>query len=90
MIYTDILVIGAGITGTALARELSRYDASLCVVDRSCDVAGGATKANSGIVHAGYDAKPAASRQSITSAAPRCILPSVRRSACRISTAGHW
>ena len=58
MIYTDILVIGAGITGTALARELSRYDASLCVVDRSCDVAGGATKANSGIVHAGYDAKP--------------------------------
>ena len=58
MIHTDILVIGAGITGTAVARSLSRYDASLCVIDRACDVAEGATKANSGIVHAGYDAKP--------------------------------
>ena len=58
MITTDILIIGAGITGTALARELSRYEASVCIVDRACDVADGATKANSGIVHAGYDAKP--------------------------------
>ena len=58
MLHTDILIIGAGITGTAVARALSRYDASVCVVDRACDVAEGATKANSGIVHAGYDAKP--------------------------------
>lgn len=58
MITTDVLIIGAGITGTALARELSRYDVSVCVADRACDVAEGATKANSGIVHAGYDAKP--------------------------------
>ena len=56
--YTDILIIGAGITGTAVARALSRYDASVCVLDRACDIAEGATKANSGIVHAGYDAKP--------------------------------
>ena len=58
MIRTDILVIGAGITGTSVARELSRYNASVCVVDRACDIAEGATKANSGIVHAGYDARP--------------------------------
>ena len=55
---TDILVIGAGITGTAIAREISRYDVSCVVIDRACDVAEGATKANSGIVHAGYDAIP--------------------------------
>ena len=55
---TDILIIGAGITGTALAREISRYDVSCVVIDRACDVAEGATKANSGIVHAGYDAVP--------------------------------
>ena len=54
----DILIIGAGITGTALAREISRYDVSCVVIDRACDVAEGATKANSGIVHAGYDAVP--------------------------------
>ena len=59
MEYTsDILLIGAGVTGCATARVLSRYAASVTVLDRGCDVAEGATKANSGIVHAGYDAVP--------------------------------
>ena len=53
---TDILVIGAGITGCSVAREVSRFDCSAMVIDRAGDVAEGATKANSGIVHAGYDA----------------------------------
>ena len=55
---SDILVIGSGVTGCAVARELSRYHASVTVLDRESDVAEGATKANSGIVHAGYDAAP--------------------------------
>ena len=55
---TDILIIGAGITGCAVSRELSRYCSSVTVIDRASDVAEGATKANSGIVHAGYDALP--------------------------------
>ena len=55
---TDVLIIGAGITGCALARELSRYHASVAVLERESDVAEGATKANSGLVHAGYDALP--------------------------------
>ena len=59
MQYTsDVLIIGAGITGCSVARELSRYRARVTVIDRGNDVASGATKANSGIVHAGYDAKP--------------------------------
>ena len=55
---SDIVIAGAGITGVSLARELSRYDVSVTVLDRGEDIAEGATKANSGIVHAGYDAKP--------------------------------
>ena len=55
---SDILIIGSGITGCAVARELSRYNASVIVLEKESDVAEGATKANSGIVHAGYDAVP--------------------------------
>ena len=55
--HVDILIIGAGVIGCALARELSRYEASVAVVERMSDVAEGASKANSGIVHAGFDAK---------------------------------
>lgn len=52
------MIIGAGVVGCALARELSRYEASVAVLERMSDVAEGASKANSGIVHAGFDAKP--------------------------------
>ncbi len=54
----DILIIGAGVTGCAVARVLSRYEARITVIDRGADVAEGASKANSGIVHAGFDAHP--------------------------------
>ena len=53
----DCLVIGAGISGAMVARELSKYDLSICIVEAMGDVAMGATKANSAIVHAGFDAK---------------------------------
>lgn len=52
----DIVIIGAGVSGCAVARELSRYQASVCVVERCEDVCCGTSKANSGIAHAGYDA----------------------------------
>lgn len=54
----DVIVIGAGITGCVTARELSRYNADVLVLEKGNDVASGATKANSGIVHAGFDAHP--------------------------------
>ncbi|WMJ83962.1 NAD(P)/FAD-dependent oxidoreductase [Oscillospiraceae bacterium LTW-04] len=52
----DIVIIGAGVTGCAIARELSRYNASICLVEKCEDVCCGTSKANSAIVHAGYDA----------------------------------
>lgn len=54
----DVTIIGAGIIGTFIARELSRYDLKVLVVDKENDIADGTTKANSAIAHAGYDAKP--------------------------------
>ncbi len=53
----DIAVIGAGVVGAMVARELSRYNLSVCILERAGDVSMGATRANSAIVHAGYDAK---------------------------------
>ena len=52
----DIIVIGAGVSGCAIARELSRWKANVLVVDKAEDVCCGTSKANSAIVHAGYDA----------------------------------
>ena len=54
----DVLIIGAGVTGCAIARELSRYQLDTVVLDKNWDVCEGTSKANSGIVHAGFDAKP--------------------------------
>ena len=53
----DVVVIGAGVVGGLVARELSRYELSVAMVERCADVALGATRANSAIVHAGFDAK---------------------------------
>ena len=55
---TDIVIIGAGVIGSAVARELSRYKADILVLEQGNDVSVGASKANSGIVHAGFDAHP--------------------------------
>ena len=56
MIY-DVIIIGAGVIGCAVARELSRYQANILVLEREEDVCAGTSKANSAIVHSGYDAK---------------------------------
>ena len=54
----DVIIIGSGVSGTSIARELAKFDAKICVVERFDDVCCGTSKANSAIVHAGYDAKP--------------------------------
>ena len=52
----DVMIIGAGVSGSSSARELSRYQAKVCVLEKEEDVCCGTSKANSAIVHAGYDA----------------------------------
>ncbi len=54
----DVVIIGAGVVGSAIARELSKYHADICVIEREEDVCNGTSKANSAIIHAGFDAKP--------------------------------
>lgn len=54
----DVVIIGGGVCGSAAARELSRYRVRACVLEKEEDVCCGASKANSGIIHAGYDAVP--------------------------------
>lgn len=54
----DIIIIGGGVVGTAIARELSRYRLNIVIVERQPDLAMGTSKANSGILHAGFDAHP--------------------------------
>lgn len=51
----DVVIIGAGITGTMLAKDLSQYQLKVALVDKENDIADGATMANSAIVHTGYD-----------------------------------
>jgi len=52
----QIIIIGAGVIGSAIARELSRYDVDILLIEKEPDVADGTSKANSGIIHAGYNA----------------------------------
>lgn len=54
----DVLIVGAGVTGSSIARELARTDLKTAVLEKELDVCEGTSKANSGIAHAGYDAKP--------------------------------
>ena len=54
----DVIIIGCGVTGAACAYALSRYDLRIGILEASNDVANGTTKANSAIVHAGYDPLP--------------------------------
>ena len=58
----DVCIVGAGCIGAAVARELSKYSLSVCWLEAADDVSQGATKGNSGIVHAGYDDKPGTNR----------------------------
>ena len=58
MMKTDVVIIGAGAVGCAIARELSKYQIQVMVVDKNEDVGGDASKSNSAIIHTGYDASP--------------------------------
>lgn len=54
----DVIIIGGGVIGCAVARELSRYHADALLLEKTADICNGQSKANTAIVHGGYDAKP--------------------------------
>ena len=54
----DVAIIGAGVVGSSIAYVLSHYDVKVVLLDKENDVSMKTSKANSGIVHAGYDPKP--------------------------------
>ena len=53
----DVIVIGGGVIGGTTLRELTKYNLKVCMLEKENDVSMGQSKANSGIVHAGFDAK---------------------------------
>ena len=54
----DVIVIGGGVVGCAIARELSRYKLRTALLEKAADICAGQSKANTAIIHGGYDAKP--------------------------------
>ena len=53
----DVAIIGGGVVGGMIARKLASYELDICIIEKESDVAMGATRANSAIIHAGFDAK---------------------------------
>ena len=74
----DVIIIGGGVSGCASARELSRYQADILVLDKEEDVCCGTSKANSAIVHAGFDA-PAGSRMATLNVAGSRRMPTLAK-----------
>src|SRR5262245_16128891 len=54
----DVAIIGAGVVGAAIARELSRYRGRCILIEAAADVGAGTSKANTALLHTGFDAKP--------------------------------
>lgn len=74
----DIIIIGAGVSGSACARELSRYQAKILVLEKEEDACCGTSKANSAIVHAGFDAKPGTLKAKLNVAGSK-MMPSLAK-----------
>ena len=55
---TDVAIVGAGVVGCAIARELSRYELRVTLLEAGADVGAGTSKANTALLHTGFDAKP--------------------------------
>ena len=54
----DVIIIGGGVVGCAVARELSKYQIKIALLEKTADISNGQSKANTGIIHSGYDAVP--------------------------------
>ncbi len=86
----DVVIIGAGITGTMLARDLSRYKLNVAVIDKENDIADGATMANSAIVHTGYDPEDGTLKALLNPEGARMYDTLLDDLGCRYKTAGAY
>lgn len=86
----DIVIIGAGITGTMLARKLSMYNLRIAVVDKENDIANGATMANSAIVHTGYDPEEGTLKGKLNVLGARQYEEICHKLHCSHKTIGCW
>lgn len=77
MIY-DVAIVGAGVIGGMLARELSKYRLSVCILEKENDVAVAASHANSGIIHGGYDPVPGTLKAKLNSEGVELLFQAVR------------
>ena len=67
----DVIIVGAGIVGATIARELSRYRLRIAVLDKASDLPSGASRANSAMIHGGFDDKPGTVKASFCAAGNR-------------------
>ena len=75
---TDVVIIGAGVVGSAIARELSRYELDVTLIDRNEDVGGYASKCNSATLCSGHDAEPGSLEAKLTNASNRRMIRSAK------------
>lgn len=78
MIKYDVLIIGGGITGAAIARELSRFKIKVALLEKGLDIGLGATKGNGGVVHQGYDPLPGSMKAKINAEGAK-LYPSLAK-----------
>ncbi len=89
----DVVVVGAGVVGAAIARELSRFELRCTLLEAGPDVGAGTSKANTALLHTGFDAKPGTiearlvrrGRELLTEYAPRVGIPLERTGALLIA-----
>ena len=86
----DVTIIGAGITGTVLARELSQYQLKIALIEKENDIADGATMANSAIVHTGYDPEDGTMKAKMNVAGARLYEQLCRDLGCKYKTVGAF
>ena len=86
----DVVIIGAGITGTMLARKLSAYDIKIALIDKENDIANGATMANSAIIHTGYDPKDGTLMAELNVKGARAYEELCRQLGCKYKKVGAY
>ncbi|MCH3961790.1 MAG: NAD(P)/FAD-dependent oxidoreductase [Solobacterium sp.] len=86
----DAVIIGAGITGTMIARDLSQYQLKIALIDKENDIADGATMANSAIVHTGYDPEDNTMKAKMNVRGARMYPQLCRDLGCRYTVVGAY